>query len=365
MQPIQPIRPVNVAWEWIGTAWGLFRKETATWVLMQLTVVGLMFIALFPIILLFGSVIGLAARGQSAGSLVGGIGALVLLIPVLFIVGLIGAAYLTTGFYRTALKAARGEAISVSDLFSGGDRLWAVLGYFLLLLLVQIIIGIIIGIPSAIIEELGPVFTIISWLMTFVINGLMLYALPQIVDRRAGVFDAIGNSLKITLPHVLMYTLFALVMQILCFLGGVVGFVILVTSGVLVAAGMNAALMIIGVLACAGLLVTMPFAVTIPAVAYRDVFGLQGAQSYDPFRPPPPPDYRAQASDYGAPPDYRKPPSDYYAPTPAYLPVAPPAPALLTDPLPEPTTSICPRCGATLTRAANFCNQCGQLLRQS
>ncbi len=301
---MQPIKTSDVRWEWIGDAWKMFTADPLTWILMQVTVIAFAIIGILPIIFVAGGLGTLASVGR-----VGQASLLVLLlIPVTILILIAGGAYLISGIYRAAIKQARGEAISLSDLFSGGDCFTSVLGYLLLLVAVLGGVQVAISLPSFMVEDLGPITSLVGGLINLVVAGLTFFALPIIVDRRAGVIEAIRQSIELTKPHLLMYTVFAMIMQIL--------------SG-------------IGILLCfIGIIITAHFQFTIPAVAYRDVFGLQGAKSYDQFPAPPPPNYWEQPS----------------------------TPELTATP-PSVTAVICHHCGATMKSAANFCNNCGNRLR--
>ena len=321
---MQPQYAPGVRWEWIGEAWKLFTNAPATWIFMQLIAIAMVVVAILPIFLIIGG-FGAIARGMggSASPLA------LLIIPVIFLIILLGGAYLTSGFYRTAIRQARGEAISVSDLFSGGDVFLSVLGYFILLGIAEMIVGLIISIPAYIVEALSPLTSLAGSLVRLMIIGPLLFALPQIVDGRAGVIDSIRASLKLTQTNLLTYMLFAVVMGLL---------------------GLS------GIIACiVGIIVTAPFQFTIPAIAYRDVFGLQGAQTYDQFMTPAQPPYYASQPQYETPYSPAPPQERQWA-TPDYA-SAPPQPPQ------SESTYTCPHCGAILARAVNFCNQCGRPLR--
>jgi hypothetical protein len=160
----------------------------------------------------------------------------------------------------------------------------------------------------AIAAGIGGVFCLIPGLIVY---GLTLLTYPMIVEGGKGTIDAISASIEVTKRDWIMFTLFAVAIQ---FIAG------------------------IGVLACGvGVLATMPLLFLAHALAYRDCVGMAGAQGYGQFMPPPPPDYRTS--------------------TPSYM-SAPPPPSQA-----EAMVVACPHCGATLTRAAKFCNRCGGLLR--
>jgi hypothetical protein len=314
MQQINYTQPksAEVRWEWIGHAWKLFTSDPGTWILMQLTIFVLFVLCIVPIFMIFGISSFFAARDFDDPSPASGIGDFtplaLLYFPVLFVVVIAGAAYLISGLYRTAIKQARGQSISVSDLFSGRDCFLPVLGYLILFSIITLGISLIFNLPGFIVPEIGALTSIVGWLAALVITGSMFFALPMIVDRRAGVVEAMRKSFELTRSNLIMYTIFAFIVSLL--------------------SGMGVLLCLIGVL------ITYHFSITVPAVAYRDVIGLPGAQNYDQFAVPPPPNYSG---------------------TPSQEEFAPPTP-----PQDQSQKSVvCPTCGATLLRATNFCNQCG------
>jgi len=219
--------------------------------------------------------------------------------------------FLYSGFFRTAIKQARGQAISVADLFSGRDCFLSVFRYQILLLLAFICVYAIFYLPALIVPGIQILTILAAYLAVFLINASMFFALPLIVDRRAGVLEAMRKSIELTRSNLIMYAIFIFVVALLSF---------------------------VGVVGCGiGLIVTIPFLITVPAVAYRDVIGLPGAQNYDQFVVPPPPDYSASA----------------------------PQEQLVSATQPQDQVQkpvVCPSCGATLLRATNFCNQCGSKL---
>jgi len=160
----------------------------------------------------------------------------------------------------------------------------------------------------AIAAGIGGIFCLIPGLIVY---GMTMLTYPMIVEGNKGTIDAISASIEVTKRDWIMFTLFAVAVYLLASLG---------------------------VIACGvGVLATMPLLPLTQALAYRDLVGMRGAQSSAQFMPPPPPDYRSS--------------------TPSYTSAPPP------QPWAEPTTMTCPHCGATLTRAAKFCNQCGNVLR--
>lgn len=331
-QNIMPVIRAEVRWEWIGDAWKLYTNNPGAWIGMILisAVIAIVLVVL-PIALIFVPM-GIFASNNDPGAALATAGFALLLIPVFLIVVLLAAAYLSSGMYRAAIRQARGETISVGDLFSGGDCFLRVLGLLVLLTIAQIVIAFVFSVPGMIVEPLQSLGSAARNIPYLIINGFIFFAIPLIVDRNAGVFEAISASIEATKSQWWMFAIFAFVLGLL--------------SG-------------IGVVGCfVGLLVTMPFYFTTPAIAYRDTFGLPGARNYEEFSvPPPPPDYR----NYTPPqtPAQEMQAQQWSAPT--Y--VTPQPPPQSQPPQPGSTTATCPHCGATLARMLNFCNQCGRPLR--
>jgi uncharacterized paraquat-inducible protein A len=116
-----------------------------------------------------------------------------------------------------------------------------------------------------------------------------------------GVFEAMRASRDLTQRKLLMFVLFAFLVQLI------------------VSAGTYACYV--------GLLATWPLMFTITAVAYRDCFGVEGARSFAQVPSPKQPGYG-----------------------PAPVPDSPPV---------EQQSMVCPNCQASLPAAAQFCFRCG------
>ncbi|MBL8166559.1 MAG: zinc-ribbon domain-containing protein [Acidobacteria bacterium] len=302
---MQPMNPPNVRWgEWLGEGWQMFAEKWQVWVVQILVVFLIFAVPAVPFyVMMMATQLAAAQSGAPPEPSP-------LMLPFVFLIALgavFGGAYLWSGLYRTAFKQLRGEPISVKDLFSGGDAFLRVLGAFL---------------AMGVLTMLGGLLCILPGL---VVPGLLMFTVPLIVDRNLSVGEALSASYNATKSNWLMFALFAIVVGILASLGQLACYV--------------------------GLLATYPLQFTIAAIAYRDVFGVAGARSFAQHQPPPP------ASSYA--------PSDWN--TPIQMPPPPPRPQFSApppQPPQEPTVSICPHCGATLNRTANFCNQCGLPLRQ-
>src|SRR5262245_46931194 len=137
-QNIMPVKRAEVRWEWIGDAWKLFTNNTGDWIGMIL-ITGIIAIVVIGVqIILVIEPMGIFASNNDPRAALAAAGFALLLIPVVLIVALLAAAYLIGGLYRAAIRQAQGGAISVGDLFSGGDCFLRVLGLMGLLFLAQI-----------------------------------------------------------------------------------------------------------------------------------------------------------------------------------------------------------------------------------
>jgi uncharacterized membrane protein len=194
------------------------------------------------------------------------------------------SALLVGGMHRAALKQLRGRQVEFSDLFSARDQYLPLLGAMLL-------IGLLVGIGS-----------IVCVIPGFIVAALLFFTLPLIIDRKLGVLEAMRVSSEMTKPNLLMFTLFAFVVQLIA------------------SAGMYACYI--------GLLATLPLLFTMTAAAYRDCFGLQGAPAL-----PPPAEPWSGAT---------------YSP-----------PALVSTPTQPPVAAVCSNCEAALPASARFCFRCG------
>ena len=195
--------------------------------------------------------------------------------------------FLTGGAYRAAFKQLRGGRVEFRDLFSARDCYWRLLGATLIHGLL-IFIGVMLCIIPA-----------------FIIAGLLFFTVPLIVERNLRIADAIRASRELTQRSLLMFILFAFLVQLIASAGTYLCYV--------------------------GLLATWPLMFTITVVAYRDCFGVEGARSFAQAASP-------QQSGYGS------------------------APAPDLHPSVEQQPVVCPNCQASLPAAAQFCFRCGSNL---
>lgn len=234
----------TVRWEWIGEGWNMFAQRWGTWVVHMLVFALIMMIPIIPfyVIVVAGSLAASSMESPEASS------AIIFLVMLIMIpLTMAAAAFLLGGSYKAAMKQLRGEPTGVGDLFSGGDCFLRVLGVVLLV---------------AILATIGTMLCIIPG---FIVQGLCFFAIPLVVERRMGPIQAIQSSIEAAKKDWLMFTAFAFVVNIIASLGSILCYV--------------------------GLLASYPLLFTITSVAYRDVFGVAGANAPQSYSPPPPPDY--------------------------------------------------------------------------
>lgn len=105
------------------------------------------------------------------------------------------------GMMRMALKQVRGETIGIGDLFSVTDVLVPLIGTAILM------------------SVIGTVGTMMCFVPGFIAYGLMMFALPLVVDQRLGPIEAISQSFNMLKKDWLMATLFYFVASIVGSLG--------------------------------------------------------------------------------------------------------------------------------------------------
>jgi hypothetical protein len=140
---------------------------------------------------------------------------------------------LTAGTFKYYLRLIRGEPATIADAFAGFSPL---AGQLILLGLVTGILNMI-GFALCIIPG---IYLSVSW----------IFALPLVVDRRLGFWDAMQLSRKVVAKHWFMTFAFMLVI------------------GLLGACGVIAC--------CIGVLVTIPISLVALMYAYEDIFNRQG-----------------------------------------------------------------------------------------
>lgn len=244
----------NVRWgEWIGEGLQMFAEKWHVWVLQILVLFLAIAIPVAPFYLMIVTAQLSAAQTGTPPEMSPMLFPMAMLIAV---VAVFGGAFVCSGLYKTAFKQLRGEAISVKDLFSGGDIFLRVLGAFFAI---------------GLLAMLGAIFCIFP---AYIAVGLTWFTIPLIAERNLSIGEAISASFEATKTHWFMFTLFAIVVSLLAGIGSAACYV--------------------------GLLASYPLQFTITAIAYRDVFGVAGARSFSGKQPQYPTNY--------APPSFAPPP---------------------------------------------------------
>ena len=227
-----PARKVN--FDNIGKAFNLVKEQLGVWIPTMLV-----YVLVVGVISTVSNLI-LQAIGLGAGSRGGNTPPTGLVVAGSFLnfgINLVAGAFFQGGLYRMALKQVRGEAISISDLFSSGD----------------VVAGLAVGqLLIALMLYAGVLALCIG---AFIVAGLTMFVLPLIVDQRLGAVEAIGTSFNTLKSDLVNATGFYFVSSL--------------------AAGL-------GILACGiGVLFTAPILPLAVALTYQDFFGAGGA-SLDP-----------------------------------------------------------------------------------
>lgn len=137
--------------------------------------------------------------------------------------------FLMGGLYRLAINQVRTGVANFGDMFSVVDVLPSLIATSILMI---IAIGI------------GTLFCFIPGIL---IAGLLLFALPLVVDKRMGAIDAMKTSIEALKSQMWMAVAFSIVVL-----------------GLLSSVGM--------VLCCVGVLITGPLSILATAILYRDFF---------------------------------------------------------------------------------------------
>jgi uncharacterized membrane protein len=344
--------------EWISEGWKMFTEQWKAWVLNTFVYALICGTPMVVVIGGFYAYIFTQISQQSSRSSQPPIGPEVLLTfyGVLFVVlflTLFVAAFFTGGMHKSAMKQLQGGTVELRDLFSGGSTYFPIL---------------ISSILTTILTMVGMMLCVIP---AFIVGGALFFTMPLIVERKLGAIDAMKASYELTKNNLLMFTLFAFVVQLIAQAGSYACYV--------------------------GLLATIPLLFTITAIAYRDSFGVQGARYFTPNAAPAPGNYGQSFPDVYQPPASAgygqsgfapysggtfEPPQIPAANPPVQPPpdqpllehsIAPPNTEPPVPPLPDgtmPLSSIvsptppaarinCANCQMDLPATAGFCPRCG------
>jgi len=193
---------------WISEGWKLFTANWGTWVKMGT-------IVMLPILpgiigLIVGYVVMLQALMPTPG-MYGGyaqppeppIGAFALFgASYLFmLVGAFVSMYFQIGFWKAAIKTARGGTPALSDLKGNGHLYLRVLG------------------ATIVVQLLVMLGVFACYIGAFVVMGWYLFVMPLLIDKDLSIGEAMRQSKEITAGQMLLYILFAFVVGIVSQLG--------------------------------------------------------------------------------------------------------------------------------------------------
>ena len=228
-------QPIVTIEQWFTEGWRLYKRHPVTFFFASL----LGALICIPPVLLFFAIplsgglhpvfLGLPfSVGWQPFFFAGLLGTLIFIPPAL----LFFAAPFYAGLYCMALKAMRGEKPRIRDIFKGFRRFWAALFLWWLSLIAIIVLGT---------TAIGILAVPLLWAMS-------MLALPLLIDERKGVGSAFGAAFKavFTWKNCARFWLYGLAVPLVSVLG-VLGFGF-------------------------GLFITVPLAVCVQVVAYRDLF---------------------------------------------------------------------------------------------
>lgn len=185
----------KVRLELLSEAFTMFGQQAATWIISSV-IVFVVAIALFGLTMALYIAMVAATAQSSIGFLAGLFGL------VLFVIPIAGILAMTGGQYRMALKQMRGEPIAVGDLFNVTDIIGPIA-----------ITALLIGLFTM----LGAVACIVG---AYVVAGLIMLALPLVIDRRVQPIEAIKQSYEALKGEWLMATVYYFVVA---FIAGILG----------------------------------------------------------------------------------------------------------------------------------------------
>jgi hypothetical protein len=188
----------RIRFDVIGEAWSLFQQQMGVWigamVVMMLAVgviYGIMMVMLMPLMAAGGG------RNSQPNPMI------FLFLPVIYLLMFAVMAVLSGGMYRMAIKQVRGETPVVGDVFSAVDVFPSLLGVMIL---------------TAIGTGLGAMLCVVPGLL---VGGMLMFALPLVVDKRMGAMEAVSTSWEALKPEMVMAAVFLIVIQLVAGLGAI------------------------------------------------------------------------------------------------------------------------------------------------
>lgn len=191
----------QISFDVISEAFNLFKLQMGAWVGAVFA-----FFAIIMVIAMLGGTVMVGSLIASGGSRdAAGAGMFLFFATyagMLFVVTL-ASLFLMGGLIRMALKQVRGETLKIGDMFSVTDVIGPLIGTALLV---------------TVIGSIGSLFFVVPGLIAY---GVMMFALPLVVDQRLGPIEAITKSFEMLKNDWLMATLFYFVTAMIGGLGGI------------------------------------------------------------------------------------------------------------------------------------------------
>jgi hypothetical protein len=230
-------QPARVKFEVLNEAWALFKQQSGVWIGAICLAIGAaialyigMFIAMF-------AAVGPEAFNSPNVKLTDHQATMMLVVMgTVGVAGWILMTLITAGLHNMALKQVRGEITSIADMFSVTSMLPNILLASILTWLAMVA---------------GMILCVFPY---YIVNGMLMFTLPLIIDQRMGAIEAMNKSWNALKSNMLMATLFMFIMPMVASLG---------------------------IMACGiGIVVTLPLYFLAIAITYRDFFIWQSPPSY-------------------------------------------------------------------------------------
>jgi len=245
---------------WFDWAFKRFQEKWQVWLIQGLiSYAFMMVVGVISFIYTFFFMMRRGGFGSSGSSIMPDLGQFFIVFAVLTLLSTVVYSFFIAGMLNTAMRQAQGEEITVGDMFYGGRYMLPVLGVSLV-----VFIPYIIGIYLCLLP--GLVWFAFTWL-----------AIPLVVTRRMGVFQAVGKSMAIVRQNFWLFTLYGWVSAML---SGMVFFLSLPAYVLLHVA------VIVDLYSVTNPEMPQPISGSLPP----PIMPYEQAQSPEPDQPPPPPE---------------------------------------------------------------------------
>ncbi|MBC8102259.1 MAG: hypothetical protein H7Z41_06705 [Cytophagales bacterium] len=200
--------PPKVRFELIGESWNLLTRQLGTWLVAGLAFVlpVLVLVGIFYAVM-FTQILAISAPGRSAPDPAEMLGFQArvygLALPMGILVSALQAV-VVGGIVRMVLRQHRGEMVVAGDVLKIGD----VAGQLL-----------VVGILQGLAVQIGTMF---CYVPGFLLGGLLLLAVPLVVERRLSAVEALRESARLLKPDMVNAALFYFVITLLYGLGAMV-----------------------------------------------------------------------------------------------------------------------------------------------